>query len=246
MLPHYDSEKLKEYRAVACQLAQLREDLRGYLSDAQQQDVVDLARERLNVLSVKTREFEQLRAELTPRELFIARYGVIVMNDHTVSFLVPGGVSRGEILCEAQELVSTRELIWTPIFGRWKQEEEFKRKAPYAVRMTIDGQLSGANDKTRAQQEAIVADMGLSVAPLEDLAVAFAAFFIATETSLFTWTASEAPREYTYQVRAAGSGRALRFEGVGLGNVGLDDDHTVHTGIAAIVSNEEYRQGEYC
>jgi hypothetical protein len=243
MFPYYDSEKLKEYRASASQLARLREELRECLSDTAQQHVVDLARERLNVLGEKTKEFERLRAELSSQELFLATCGVTVINDHTVSFLVPCGVSRAEILCEAEGLVTNRELIWTPILDLWKQTEEFKRKAPHAVRITIDGQVSGANDKTRAQQEGIVAALGLSVASVEDLAVAFAVFFIATETSLFTWTASEAPRDYTYQVRAAGSGRALRFEGIGLGNVGLDDNHAVHTGIAAIVSAEECRDG---
>jgi hypothetical protein len=104
--PTHDQKKLEEYRERAAALHDLSKGVEERMGRAAESGKMEGAREALGELKLKTKEFEDFRGTLTPAEIFVARYNVEVVNDHTVSVVIPKGISRIEILQEAQKLVT--------------------------------------------------------------------------------------------------------------------------------------------
>jgi hypothetical protein len=189
------------------------------IGKAAESGVIDAAREALGELNLRTKEFEDFRGTLTAAEIFLARYNVEVVNEHTVSFVIPKGVSRIEILQEAQALVTDRDLIWPDQLAEWITDPKFTTEATTSELVCIDGHVPKSTNKTRSQQEALV---GKENPPtLEDLAVAFAVNWIVTGESLFGWY--DKSISWSYVVRAAGG--ALDFFSFGLyvSDITVDD-----------------------
>ena len=131
-----------------------------------------------------------------------------------MSFVLPKGVSRYEMLCEAQELVVKREgrdLVLPTQLNKWKDDKTFKATTTIPERIQIDGHVDGGDGMNKSDQEAFLQTKGLPQANLEDLAAAFVVLYVATGKDLFEgqWA------------RAAGG--ALFLFGVGLGVSDIDD-----------------------
>jgi len=214
--PTHDPQKLHEYREKAAALHDLSKGVEERMGKAAESGVIEAAREALGELTLKTKEFEEFRKSLTPVEIFLANYNVEVVNDHTVSFVVPRGVAPIEILREAQGLVVDRDLIRPPQLERLDKDPKFTTEAANSERICIDGHVPNSTDKTRTQQEALVGKENLP--SLEHLAVAFAVNWIATREPLFGWYNKN---EWSYVVRAAGG--ALYFDSDGLSVNVIDD-----------------------
>jgi hypothetical protein len=208
--PTHDQKKLEEYRERAATLHDLSKGVEERMGKAAESGVIQAAREALGELKLKTKEFEDFRETLTPAEIFVARYNVEVVNDHTVSCVIPKGVSRIEILEEAQAMLTDRDLIWPAHLAKWTADPKFATEATTSERICIDGHVPNSVDKTRAQQEALVGKENLST--LDDLAVAFGVNWIATGEPLFGW--HDESLGWSYVVRAAG--RALFLSSFGL------------------------------
>lgn len=121
------------------------------------------------------------------------------------------------MLEEAQELVTGRDLMWPDQRSKWKSDAKFTREAERSERICIDGHVEGGDAQTRAQQEDFLKRKHLSMPALEDLAVAFAAHWVATGEPLFGW--SDKSIELSYWVRAVGG--ALSFCSSGLYELGI-------------------------
>ena len=223
-----DQNKLEEYRERAAALYDLSRGVEERLGKAAESGVMDAAREALEELTLETKEFEDFRKTLTPAEIFLAKYNVEVVNEHTVSLVIPKDMSRIEILEEAQGLVTDRYLIWPDQLAKWITDPKFTTEATTSERICIDGRVPNSVDKTRAQQEALVGRENLPT--LEDLAVAFAVNWIATGEPLFGWYNNSTP--WSHLVRAAGG--ALDFIGHGLCVCSVPDDHS---GVGVAVSS---------
>jgi hypothetical protein len=208
--PTHDPKNVHEYREKAATLHDLSKGVEERIGKAAESGVIDAAREALGELKLKTKEFEDFRETLTPAEIFVARYNVEVVNDHTVSFVIPKGVSRIEILQEAQKLVTDRDLILPNQLAKWTADPKFTTEATTSERICIDGHVPHSSGKTRAQQEALVGKENLPT--LDDLAVAFGVNWIATGEPLFGW--HDESLGWSYVVRAAGG--ALGFDSIGL------------------------------
>jgi hypothetical protein len=208
--PTHDPQKLHEYRAKAAELHDLSKGVEERLEKAAESGTIDAAREALGELTLRTKVFEDFRKSLTPVELFLAKYNVEVVNDHTVSFVVPRGVAPIEILREAQGLVADRDLIWPDRLAIWAKNPLFTVEATKAERICIDGHVPNSTNKTRAQQEAMVGKDKLP--SFGELAIAFAVNWIATEEPLFGWY--DKSSSWSNVVRAAGG--ALGFNSYGL------------------------------
>ena len=212
----YNQDKVNQYRNSAVRLHELRQSVEQQFDSAVTDGNKQAARDALDQLKVSGEEFKNLRNTLTPTDLFIAKYNIQVHGPHEVSFVLPKGVSRYEMLCEAQGLVREREnglnLVWPDDLQTWKDDKTFKATSTTPERIQIDGHVDGGDAKNRADQEAFLKSKGLPQANLEDLAAAFVAFYVATGTRLFEgkW------------VRAAGG--ALDFVSYGLRVGGVDDD----------------------
>jgi hypothetical protein len=162
---------------------------------------------------------------------------VEVINDHTVLFVIPKGVSRIEILEEVQGLITHpngRPFIYPDDLAEWKEQDRFSRKQSTSKRLCIDGHVEGGDKKTREQQEAFLGKE-FTVAHFEDLAVAFSLHWVATGEPLFGWFNKQ--NEYSFTIR--GVGGALYFFRYGLWASTINDDYdNDHVGVSALVSPE--------
>jgi hypothetical protein len=210
----YDEERINQYRDIAMKLHELRQRVEEQLDSAVESGDKQAARDALDELKASGAAFKELGNTLTPTDLFIAKYNIQVHGPHEVSFVLPSGVSRYEMLCEAQGLVAERDnrnLVFPDRLKKWEAEATFNSTSITPERIQIDGHVEGGDAKNRADQEALLKSKGLPQANLEDLAAALVAFYVATGKNLF-----EGKR-----VRAAGG--ALSFSSVGLVVCVLDD-----------------------
>jgi len=226
--PTHDPKKLQEYRERAAALHDLSKGVEERIGKAAESGVIDAAREALGELTLRTEVFEEFRKSLTPVELFLAKYNVEVVNDHTVSFVVPRGVAPIEILREAQGVVIDRDLIYPTQLEEWEKDPKFTAPATSSERISIDGHVPNSIHKDRTEQEKMVGKENLP--SLDHLAVAFAVNWIATGEPLFGWCNKS--HSWSYVVRAAGG--ALRFDSLGLY---VDDFYGDYSSVFVAVSS---------
>jgi hypothetical protein len=180
-LEQYDSDALRQYRAKAIELGDLHASLRGTLEQLNPTE----AQAEFEWFAVRSKELDDLRAQLKPEELFMAKYSIVVVNDHTVSFVIPQGVSRIELLSEANALIKGRPLFHPQVFEGWTRTTSFTTPLQRTERGCIDGHEEGLKGKALDDLRALLQKHGLQLATSEDLAVAFAAFYVATGHSIF-------------------------------------------------------------
>jgi hypothetical protein len=207
----YDRKQLQDLKAAAKELHELSLGVGRAIDSAAETGELQKAKDAFAELELKTAEYEKFRATLSPEVLFLAKYNVEVHGPHEVSFVLPKGVSRIEMLQEAQSLVGDRDLIFPDHLTKWQEDPKFTTAATTSQRIHIDGHIEGGDAKSRQQQEAFLTARGLQMPSLEDLAAAFVAHYIATKNPLFGFYKNN---DYTYWVRAAGG--ALYFNSYGL------------------------------
>jgi hypothetical protein len=136
----------------------------------------------------------------------------------------PKWLSRLEFLQEAQSVakdLGRQNAVWPKQLTTWAGENAFTQSASASTPLRIDGNVDGSTNKTREEQ---VKHLKPHVMPLlADLAIAHAAFFIATGSNLFQGNV----------VRALGG--ALNFNDNGL-NVNDWNDDNRNDNIAAAVA----------
>ena len=233
----YDRKHGQAYRALAPEMAEYKQEVEDRLKECQQSGDLQGARELLAEASLRTKPFIDLQRELGPRGILLAKYGVEVINDHTVLFVIPKGVSRIEILEEVQGLITHpkgRPFIYPDDLAEWKEQDRFSRKQSTSKRLCIDGHVEGGDKKTREQQEAFLGKE-FTAAHFEDLAVAFSLHWVATGEPLFGWFNKQ--NEYSFTIR--GVGGALFFSRYGLRAHTLYDVYVIDdVGVSALVSPE--------
>lgn len=196
----YDSEALRQYRQKASDLGELRKQVGEAIGKL---SAVEAQRE-FDKLTLQTKELEGLREQLTAKDLFMVKYNVTVINNHTVSCIIPSGCSRLEVLHEAAALVSFKQLVNQHTLRRWAAEDRFFSAVEKARRIHVDVGPERLHDRRREEQEAMIRAQGLTMPLQEDLAVAYAAFSVATDTPLFGRGYGEP--SWIYFVRAANGG----------------------------------------
>lgn len=207
----HNSESLKAYQAAAVALHEFSFAVEKKLEEAGDRGNLAEAKEALSELSLRTKAFEDLRARLTPLDLFIAKYCVMALDEHTVSLVIPKGMSRIEMLQESQSIsvalheanpdrYMAAQAIWPILVEKWESECSFTEVIQKSLPLKIDGNVKDSTNMTRAEQE----DKGWNNTALQDLAMAHAAFYLLTGKDLFQGNA----------VRSAGG--ALDFISNGL------------------------------
>jgi hypothetical protein len=216
-IEQYDSKALENYRKKAAELAELREDVGQKIGALEPTK----AQREFDKLVLRTRELDELRARLEPKDLFMITYGVRVINVSTVSFVIPKGCSRLEILQEARSLDGNDGLISTKELTRWAEDGRFRftERAMSSERICIQGHVAGAWSQPRRMQVDFLSRHGLAIASREDLAVAFAVHWVATQSPL-GWLLSE--KTCSYRIRDASG--ALRYNHGSLAAIVLHDE----------------------
>ena len=227
----YDRKQLQDLKAAAKELHELSLGVERAIDSAAETGELQPAKDAFAELEARTKEYDKLREKLGPAGIFLAKYNVEVHGPHEVSFVLPKGVSRIEMLQEAHSLVGDRDLIFPDQLTKWQEDPKFTTAATTSQRIHIDGHIEGGDVKSRQQQEAFLTARGLQMPSLEDLAAAFVAHYIATKNPLFGFYKNN---DYTYWVRAAGG--ALYFNSGGLGGSASDFSDGSRDGDVAVAA----------
>jgi hypothetical protein len=140
-------------------------------------------------------------------QALMEKYQINVLGEGQVSLNLAGS-SRIDFLREVQALspqLHNQNAIWPDRLDSWAKDKAFTAKvAASADSIAIDGNVRGSTNMNRREQETFLKGRDLAMPELCDLAVAHAAYFIATGKGLFGGNA----------VRARGG--ALSFDADGL------------------------------
>ncbi len=228
----YDKDNVTRYREAATELHELRVAKGQQIESAIESGDKAAARSALEELKASGAKFHKLRETLTARDLFVATYNIQVHGPHEVSFVLPKGVSRVEMLSEGQGLVSERKLVYPPQLEEWQTDNAFTATSTTPERIRINARVQGGDAGDRATQEKLVKSQERTLPTLEDLAAAFVANYVATGEPLFGWF-NEAD-QWSFVVRAAGG--ALYFSSGGLDAYDIYDDVSrSYVAVAALV-----------
>jgi hypothetical protein len=228
----YERKQLQDLKAAAKELQDLSVGVGRAIDQAAESGDIRAAHEAFAALQSTTAGYEKFRATLSPEVLFVAKYNVDVHGEHQVSFVLPKGVSRMDMLKEANDLVGDRDLIYPAHLTKWEQDPKFTDVATTSQRIYIDGHVAGGDAKTLAEQEAFLNAKELQMPSMEDLAVACVAHYVATRELLFGLYESGG---WSFVVRAVGG--ALRFHSKGLVEYDLSvHSRFAHVAVAAHVS----------
>jgi hypothetical protein len=210
----FDKTKVAEYRDAATKLHESLSAAEQRMDAAIENGDKAAAQAALDEATASGEAFKALRSTLSRTDLFVAKYNIQVHGPHEVSFVLPRGVSRYDMILEAHVLVAERDgrdLVYPNDLKRVVEKPPFTTSCDQPERIQIDGNVEGGDGKTRKQQERFLTTKGLEQAQLEDLAAAFVAHWVATGQDLL---------ENKF-VRAVGG--ALRFVSVGLVVFGIGD-----------------------
>ena len=105
----YNEAKVREYREAAMKHHDVLSTAEERMDAAIENGNKAAAQAALDEATSSGEAFKALRSTLSRTDLFVAKYNIQVHNSHEVSFVLPRGVSRYEMLCEAQELVKNRD-----------------------------------------------------------------------------------------------------------------------------------------
>ncbi len=139
----YDQTKVTEYRAAATELHELFTRFEQRIESAFENGNNQAVRDALAELKASGTEFQKLRATLSPTDLFVAKYNIQVHGAHEVSFVLPQGVSRYEMLCEAQGVVTGQALVLPAVLKWWAKDPRFADTCTTPERIQIDGHVEG-------------------------------------------------------------------------------------------------------
>lgn len=228
----YDPHALDQYRQKVAEVAELRKTLGDTIGQLQPEQ----AQQAFDELILRTKAMEDLKSSLGQTNIFLAKYGVDVINHHTVSFVIPRGCSRIEMLDEARQLVlekDNRHLVGGDLLSKLRNLRELATPAASSEHICIDGNYEGTCNQAKPQQEQLLSSRGLTLPRFEDLVVAFALHWVATSGPLLQWYEynPRAPRkQHSYIIRA--QTEALDFRDDGLRSTSVDE-RSSHKMVAA-------------
>ncbi|MCX6113876.1 MAG: hypothetical protein NTV65_01505 [Proteobacteria bacterium] len=177
---------IAEYKEAQTKLSELMANAVTGFAAAQKVGDLDKAKAWSETLVLPIASLKEQFLQLSPRDQFVSKYSVekIKINAHQVRFVLPKGVSRIDLLNEAQGIARGlygRDAVWPDQLKDWQKEDDFRTKTTSTTKLGIDGRVKELDAKSREEQESVIGEM----APLADLAVAHTAFFILTGKDLF-------------------------------------------------------------
>lgn len=149
------------------------------------------------------------------REKLLAYCKIEVLSESQVALTLPKGLARIDFLQKVQAIAKEmygRAAIYPARLEAWAADKAFAETPDNTL--AIDGNVHGSTERNRGEQESFLKDQKppLQMPELRDLAIAHAAYFLATGKDLFNG----------YWVRARGG--AFGFHGHGLNvNDSYDD-----------------------
>lgn len=183
--------RIASYRAAMERLAEARQSaLEKRLPTQAPADVV-AGQEALNQLKLALKEFKETRngLGLDSRELFITRFNIEVITKGRVSLVLPAGVTRSDMLKEAQAIALEhydKAIIHAIQMHFWCGNERFTESSNAPSRIEIQGIVRGSENKNVTDQRRFLAKQGFTLPETRDLIIAHAAHIVATGESMIS------------------------------------------------------------
>ncbi len=136
------------------------------------------------------------------RAAFVEKFNVRVLGNTEVSLTIPKGVSRLDLVKEAEQIAVASDLfrhVAQPAqIDAWSKCSEFTKPVESDTKIAVDCMVLGSEEMTYQRQKEFLEPIG-GMAKLEDLAVAHIALSLATE-----WRDAFRNSDRSYTVRAEG------------------------------------------
>ncbi|MCX6115736.1 MAG: hypothetical protein NTV65_11065 [Proteobacteria bacterium] len=160
-MPDPTTQKLTiaEYKEAQTKLSELMANAVTGFAAAQQVGDLVAAKAWSETLVLPIASLKEQFLQLSPRDQFVSKYSVEKINAHQVRFIIPKGVSRIDLLDEAQGIAMRlygRDAIEPFQLKNWQKEDDFRTKTTSKTKLGIDGRVKGLDGKTRKQQERLI------------------------------------------------------------------------------------------
>jgi len=152
----YNEANVREYREAATKLHESLSAAEERMDKAIENGDKAEAEKALAEATASGEAFRDLRSKLKPTDLLVAKYNIQVHGPHEVSFVLPRGVSRYDMILEAHALVAERDkrdLVYPDHLNRWRGDARFTASCESPERIRIDGHVKGGDAMTRKDQE---------------------------------------------------------------------------------------------
>ena len=140
----YDPSKARAYRQLSKEMGSYQQEISARFKECQKTGDLATAKNILAEATLKTQPFMDLQRELGATGVLLAKYGVEIINEHTILFVIPKGTSRISILEEAHKLVQERDgrdLIYPHQLPAWQEDKRFTKEQERSKRLCIDGHV---------------------------------------------------------------------------------------------------------
>ncbi|MCX6113875.1 MAG: hypothetical protein NTV65_01500 [Proteobacteria bacterium] len=147
-MPDRTTQKLTiaEYKEAQTKLSELMKNaITGYAA-AQQVGDLDAAKAWSETLVLPIASLKEQFLQLSPRDQFVSKYSVEKINALQVRFVLPKGVSRIDLLNEAQGIAMGlygRDAVYPSQLEDWQKEDDFRTKTTSTTKLGIDGRVEG-------------------------------------------------------------------------------------------------------
>jgi hypothetical protein len=136
-------------------------------------------------LTCKTKELQDIRERIGPIGVFLAQYGVEVLDKHTVGYVMPRNATHLEMIRAGLEALQGSITISEPTLASWEKSERFTTPASEPQYIHVQARVRDCDGKSEQRQQHILKEMGVELVGLENLAAAFVAFYAARSASIF-------------------------------------------------------------
>lgn len=180
-----DPLDLASYRAKAQEVSDARSEVDKAAAVAKATGDMSSFQDSFEQLTFKTRELQELRDKIGPVGVFLAQYGVEVLDKHTVGYVIPRNATHLEMIRAGVEALQGSITISEPTLASWEKSERFTTPASGPKHIHVQARVRDCDGKSEQRQQHILKEMGVELAGLENLAAAFVAFYAARSASIF-------------------------------------------------------------
>jgi hypothetical protein len=118
----------------------------------------------------------------------LTRFTIHTPTHSSVTLVLPPGVSGFELLIAAQRNARARfdaDLIDEDLLAEWRMLPRFTEALPYARKVEVEVLTDSVAARRMADHERLLMNHGYILAPREETALGFAAFWLATGADIF-------------------------------------------------------------
>lgn len=182
------NDGLARYQAAKKPIGEGIKDAKDRFQAAKESDDLRAAEQALSDLSLHGKALKELRAATRSFILFRDDLNIKILRPRVVELTLPAGASRIEIIDRALNIAQERslgDLISGPLRSEWSASDSFRRTSEQPQTIRIAGLVRETVGKSLSQTLEMLSSKGLTLASEADVSLAYVAYFLVTEGSLF-------------------------------------------------------------